>query len=631
MVTIGRDSGSSIRLDDERVSRRHAELRPGPDGWLLVDLGSTSGTFLGGERVQEVLLRTTTTVRFGGANSPNDVSFEPVTTAAPAGWSAPGSGGPTELAAPVLLDPTVMPGGVPARPGGVLAPNAAAGATEVAGDTLNVQFGSATRTLHPGDVVVVGRGSPDLSTENPTVSRSHVRISHQGDAWYVEDLGSSRGTFLDGRKVTREPVKGSMAFWLGPTDAGERLVVVGAGQSGSSVKAKLRSPRITSYVAIAAVVLAVAALVTVLVVRSGSDSDQPVSSSQLRAATVFIQAGDYTGSGTIIDGERGLILTNAHVVRPDAPGQGVLWNETIDQLPESPRDVVISLSKDADEPAEPTYVARVVAFDGYLDLAVLEIVETIGGSVIGDDDDLDLPSVPIGDSDELDQDSKLIIFGYPIGVAGSKSSTRTDGSVAGFAPDARIRGNRAWINTAADIASGNSGGLAADEDGNLVGVPTGERSIDIDAISQIRPVNLASDLIAAAREGEQYESPYITEADKEEISNVRFATPGNAFSTTCRNREAERVMALDSLSLMFDFEKFPEGHQDLLVVVTDSENRQLGFLTSDQDWPVEWGTEGCAAVTVPLQFDLVPGETVVATFLVGPNYELTAAAVDVPV
>ncbi|MGE0140443.1 MAG: FHA domain-containing protein, partial [Ilumatobacteraceae bacterium] len=205
VVTIGRDSGSSIRLDDERVSRRHAELRPGPDGWLLVDLGSTSGTFLGGERVQEVLLRTTTTVRFGGANSPNDVSFEPVTTAAPAGWSAPGSGGPTELAAPVLLDPTVMPGGVPARPGGVLAPNAAAGATEVAGDTLNVQFGSATRTLHPGDVVVVGRGSPDLSTENPTVSRSHVRISHQGDAWYVEDLGSSRGTFLDGRKVTREP------------------------------------------------------------------------------------------------------------------------------------------------------------------------------------------------------------------------------------------------------------------------------------------------------------------------------------------------------------------------------------------------------------------------------------------
>jgi len=51
-ATIGRSSGNDICLPlDLRVSRRHALLRRTPQGWLLEDLGSANGTYIGQRRV----------------------------------------------------------------------------------------------------------------------------------------------------------------------------------------------------------------------------------------------------------------------------------------------------------------------------------------------------------------------------------------------------------------------------------------------------------------------------------------------------------------------------------------------------------------------------------------------------
>ena len=51
-VTIGRSSECTIALSDQNVSRRNAEVRPGPRGYAVADLGSTNGTMVNGTRIR---------------------------------------------------------------------------------------------------------------------------------------------------------------------------------------------------------------------------------------------------------------------------------------------------------------------------------------------------------------------------------------------------------------------------------------------------------------------------------------------------------------------------------------------------------------------------------------------------
>ena len=50
-ITIGRADDSTLVLKDDYTSGRHARLVPGDGAWLLEDLGSTNGTFLGSRKV----------------------------------------------------------------------------------------------------------------------------------------------------------------------------------------------------------------------------------------------------------------------------------------------------------------------------------------------------------------------------------------------------------------------------------------------------------------------------------------------------------------------------------------------------------------------------------------------------
>jgi hypothetical protein len=51
-AVLGRSRECDIVLDDTGVSRRHAEIRPTEDGWLLVDLGSTNGVRINGRALR---------------------------------------------------------------------------------------------------------------------------------------------------------------------------------------------------------------------------------------------------------------------------------------------------------------------------------------------------------------------------------------------------------------------------------------------------------------------------------------------------------------------------------------------------------------------------------------------------
>ena len=50
--TIGRSHDCDVVIDDAGISRRHADIRPGPDGWTVEDLGSTNGVLVNGEAIR---------------------------------------------------------------------------------------------------------------------------------------------------------------------------------------------------------------------------------------------------------------------------------------------------------------------------------------------------------------------------------------------------------------------------------------------------------------------------------------------------------------------------------------------------------------------------------------------------
>src|SRR5208283_213553 len=56
-VTVGREEGNLLRLNDERVSRFHAKVQMDSDDFILTDLESTNGTRVNGTVVQIRRLR----------------------------------------------------------------------------------------------------------------------------------------------------------------------------------------------------------------------------------------------------------------------------------------------------------------------------------------------------------------------------------------------------------------------------------------------------------------------------------------------------------------------------------------------------------------------------------------------
>jgi pSer/pThr/pTyr-binding forkhead associated (FHA) protein len=56
-VVVGRSREADIVISDPNISRRHAELRRGDEGWQVVDLGSTNGIKVNGRRVDQQALR----------------------------------------------------------------------------------------------------------------------------------------------------------------------------------------------------------------------------------------------------------------------------------------------------------------------------------------------------------------------------------------------------------------------------------------------------------------------------------------------------------------------------------------------------------------------------------------------
>lgn len=57
VVNLGRMLDNQIPIEDPRVSRRHAQLRVMQNHYMLIDLNSTGGTYVNGQRIQKAALK----------------------------------------------------------------------------------------------------------------------------------------------------------------------------------------------------------------------------------------------------------------------------------------------------------------------------------------------------------------------------------------------------------------------------------------------------------------------------------------------------------------------------------------------------------------------------------------------
>jgi pSer/pThr/pTyr-binding forkhead associated (FHA) protein len=106
-MTVGRDVGNGVVINDAEISRRHARLVTQAGGYVLEDLGSTNGTFVNGQRLMGPhLLRHGEVVMFGENVS---LVFEALQFDPNATVMSPSSLGAPKPMATVVVSPPAAP------------------------------------------------------------------------------------------------------------------------------------------------------------------------------------------------------------------------------------------------------------------------------------------------------------------------------------------------------------------------------------------------------------------------------------------------------------------------------------------------------------------------------------------
>ncbi|MBR6753862.1 MAG: trypsin-like peptidase domain-containing protein [Clostridia bacterium] len=180
-----------------------------------------------------------------------------------------------------------------------------------------------------------------------------------------------------------------------------------------------------------------------------------------------------TGSGVVIT-NYGHVLTNFHVI-------------------EDSTRVTVTIANDESE-----HDAKVVGYDSDLDIAILHVPG------------LNLPAVPLGDSDQLQVGEWAIVIGNPLGEEFARTLTvgvvsALDREVTDTIYDRygrRTSITNTMIQVDAAINSGNSGGGMFNVLGQLQGIPSRKYSASgylttttIDNIGMCIPINVAKPLI----------------------------------------------------------------------------------------------------------------------------------------
>lgn len=162
-VTIGRSSraGNDLVIEkDGMVSKRHARISLGPDGFTVEDMNSTNGVWVNGERADSRILKDGDLIRLGAT----EIVFRESAQSA--------------------IKSRVSAVSVGSRP--------------------RLRTSDGDEHLLASEMVI-GRGlTSDIRLGDPTVSNTHAKVScSNGTEFHIEDLGSQMGTCVNGVQVIR--------------------------------------------------------------------------------------------------------------------------------------------------------------------------------------------------------------------------------------------------------------------------------------------------------------------------------------------------------------------------------------------------------------------------------------------
>ena len=179
---IGRGDGCEVRLPDPSVSHRHASIRQRGTDYVVIDEGSTNGTFVGPVRLSPQAPRV---VRSGDLVRVGRIWLElKIEQAVP-------TNNPQLTTREIALS---------------LVASALSAQGETAAATVRIEQGAgAGKELSLVDferVYVVGRApNADLVLGDEDASRRHVELLRRGQHVCVRDLGSKNGSELGGERL----------------------------------------------------------------------------------------------------------------------------------------------------------------------------------------------------------------------------------------------------------------------------------------------------------------------------------------------------------------------------------------------------------------------------------------------
>ena len=203
-LMVGRKAPADIVVADGEVSSKHVRLRPNGDGVMVTDLGSTNGcTIDGGAKLapnSEASLAPGQKLRVG----PAIIEIVDVAKAeSSAGF------GSTER--------TVAIGG-----GAMQSLLVNVARFKAAQPRLVIASEHEKRTVPIDEMeVVVGRDAKkaQVVVQHQSVSGAHAKLKFENGRFFIEDLKSANGTFLDGNPVAvLTPVQGEQALTFGTVD-----------------------------------------------------------------------------------------------------------------------------------------------------------------------------------------------------------------------------------------------------------------------------------------------------------------------------------------------------------------------------------------------------------------------------